>query len=154
MPPYEACIKAGAATVMSAFNDISGVPTTSNRYTLTEILKEKWGHDGFVVSDWNAIEQLINQGAAKDRKQAAELAFNAGVEMCMKDNCYYDYLAELVEEGKVSMDLIDSSLERILRLKFELGLFENPYTEVKTEDERYLHSESNKIAEQLAEESM
>lgn len=154
LPPYEACIKAGAATVMSAFNDISGVPATSNYYTLTEILKEKWGHEGFVLSDWNAVQQLINQGAAKDRKQAAELAFNAGVEMCMVDNCYFDYLAELVDEGKVSMDLIDSSVARILRLKFQLGLFEKPYTDVISPEKRYLQPESKKIAEQLAEESI
>lgn len=78
MPPYEACIKAGAATVMSAFNDINGIPATANYYTLTEILKKRWKHDGFVVSDWNAVEQLINQGIAANRKEAALKAFSAG----------------------------------------------------------------------------
>lgn len=153
LPPFEACIKAGAATVMSSFNDISGVPGSANHYTLTEILKEKWGHDGFVVSDWNSIIQLINQGAAKNKKHAAELAFNSGIELCMVDNSYLHYLGALIEEGKVSMELVDESVARILRLKFKLGLFENPYTKITKPEERYLLPESKAIAEQLAEES-
>ena len=85
LPPYEAGVKAGAATLMSAFNDISGVPATANHYLLTEVLKQRWGHDGFVVSDWNAIEQLTAQGVAKNRKEAGLKSFRAGVEMDMVD---------------------------------------------------------------------
>ena len=154
LPPYEACVKAGAATLMSSFNDISGVPATSNHYILTEILKNKWRHDGFVVSDWNAIEQLIYQGVAKDRKEAAYKAFHAGVEMDMRDNVYYEYLEQLVAEKKIEMSQIDDAVARILRVKFRLGLFDEPYTKELTEQERYLQKEDIALAARLAEESM
>ena len=154
LPPYEACVKAGAATLMSSFNDISGVPATSNHYTLTEILKNKWRHDGFVVSDWNAIEQLIYQGVAKDRKEAAYKAFHAGVEMDMRDNVYYEYLEQLVAEKKIEISQIDDAVARILRVKFRLGLFDEPYTKELTEQERYLQKEDIALAARLAEESM
>ena len=152
--PYEACVKAGAATLMSSFNDISGVPATSNHYILTEILKNKWRHDGFVVSDWNAIEQLIYQGVAKDRKEAAYKAFHAGVEMDMRDNVYYEYLEQLVAEKKIEISQIDDAVARILRVKFRLGLFDEPYTKELTEQERYLQKEDIALAARLAEESM
>ena len=154
LPPYEACVKAGAATLMSSFNDISGVPATSNHYILTEILKNKWRHDGFVVSDWNAIEQLIYQGVAKDRKEAAYKAFHAGVEMDMRDNVYYEYLEQLVAEKKIEISQIDDAVARILRVKFRLGLFDEPYTKELTEQERYLQKEDIALAARLAEESM
>ena len=154
LPPYEACVKAGAATLMSSFNDISGVPATSNHYILTEILKNKWQHDGFVVSDWNAIEQLIYQGVAKDRKEAAYKAFHAGVEMDMRDNVYYEYLEQLVAEKKIEISQIDDAVARILRVKFRLGLFDEPYTKELTEQERYLQKEDIALAARLAEESM
>lgn len=154
LPPFKAGIEAGAATVMSAFNDISGIPATANKYILTDILKEKWGHSGFVVSDWHAIRQLINQGVAKDRKEAAYKAFMAGVEMDMIDNLYFEYLPEMVENGKVPMDKIDEAVTRVLRLKFELGLFDNPYTPVTDTKLRYLTPEDIAIAEKLAEESI
>ena len=154
MPPYEAGIKAGAATVMSCFNDISGTPGTANHYILTEILKERWGHDGFVVSDWAAIEQLRSQGVAADRKEAAEKAFNAGVEMDMMNRCYDAHLADLVREGKVSQEQLDDAVRRVLRMKFRLGLFEKPYTPESTEKERFLLPASLRMAEKLAEESM
>jgi len=154
LPPYEACVKAGAATVMSAFNDISGVPATSNYYILTEILKKKWHHDGFVVSDWNAIEQLIYQGVAKDRKEAAYKAFQAGLEMDMRDNIYNEYLEQLVNEKKIQMSQIDDAVTRVLRLKFRLGLFDEPYVKELNEQERYLQKEDVALAASLAEESM
>ena len=103
LPPFEAGVKAGAVTLMSAFHNISGIPASADRYILTEILKEKWGHDGFVVSDWDAVRQLINQGMAKDGKEAAMLAFNAGIEMDMVDDLYLKYIPELLDEGQVSM---------------------------------------------------
>ena len=154
LPPFEAGVKAGAATLMSAFHNISGTPASANRYILTEILKERWGHDGFVVSDWDAVRQLINQGMAKDGKQATELAFNAGIEMDMVDDLYLKYIPELIEEGKISMDQVDEAVRRVLRVKFRLGLFERPYTEEKPESERYLLPESLELAEQMAVESM
>ena len=154
LPPFEAGVKAGAATLMSAFHNISGIPASANHYILTEVLKEKWGHDGFVVSDWDAVKQLVNQGMAKDNKQAAELAFNAGIEMDMVDDLYLKYLPELIDEGKVSMKQVDEAVRRVLRVKFRLGLFDRPYTEERPESERYLQPESLEIAEQMAVESM
>lgn len=154
LPPYEACVKAGAATLMSAFNDISGVPATANHYTLTEILKNRWQFDGFVVSDWNAVTQLVYQGVAADNKEAAYKAFMAGLEMDMKDNAYRENLAALVAEKKISIKKIDEAVGRILRIKFRLGLFENPYTTILDESNRYLQPEAKRIAEKLAAESM
>lgn len=154
LQPYEACVKAGAATLMSSFNDISGVPGSANPYTLTEILKKRWKHDGFVVSDWDAVAQLINQGVAADRKEAGYKAFMAGVEMDMTDNIYFQNLKALVEENKVPMEKIDDAVSRILRIKFRLGLFEKPYTPVVDESSRYLAAESKSVAKKLASESM
>ena len=154
LQPYEACVKAGAATLMSSFNDISGVPGSANHYTLTEVLKKRWKHDGFVVSDWDAVNQLIAQGVAADRKEAGYKAFMAGVEMDMTDNIYFQNLKQLVEEKKVPMANIDDAVSRILRVKFRLGLFDQPYTTVVEEQSRYLQSESKAVAQQLAAESM
>ena len=154
LPPFEAGVKAGAATLMSAFHTISGIPASANHYILTEVLKEKWQHDGFVVSDWGAVEQLRYQGMAEDEKEATMLAFNAGIEMDMADRMYQKYLAELLEEGKVDMKLVDESVRRILRVKFRLGLFERPYVEEKPESEMYLLPKSLEIAEKAAAESM
>lgn len=154
LPPFEAGIKAGAATVMSGFNDISGVPASANHYTLTEILKKKWKHDGFVISDWGSVKNLVLQGVAKDNKEAAEKALLAGVEMDMVDNLYLEYLPELVATGKIKMQTIDDAVRRILRVKMNLGLFENPYVDMVPETDRYLLPDYLKIAEELAQESM
>lgn len=152
--PYEMGVKAGAATLMSSFNDISGVPGSANPYTMTEILKNRWRHDGFIVSDWGAIEQLKNQGLAATKKEAARYAFTAGLEMDMMSHAYDRHLQELVEEGKVSMAQVDEAVRRVLLLKFRLGLFERPYTPVTTEKERFLRPQSMDIAARLAAESM
>ena len=154
LPPYEAGVKAGAATLMSAFNDINGVPATANPYILTDILKKQWQHDGFVVSDWNAIDQLILQGVAKDQKEAGLKAFMAGVEMDMKDNIYFENFKALMDEKKIPLSKIDDAVSRILRIKFRLGLFDNPYTPIVDEKQRYLQAESKALAVKLAEESM
>ena len=152
--PYEMGVKAGAATLMSSFNDISGVPGSANPYTMTEILKNRWRHDGFIVSDWGAIEQLKNQGLAATKKEAARYAFTAGLEMDMMSHAYDRHLKELVEEGKVSMAQVDEAVHRVLLLKFRLGLFERPYTPVTTEKERFFRPQSMDIAARLAAESM
>ena len=152
--PYEMGVKAGAATLMSSFNDISGVPGSANPYTMTEILKNRWRHDGFIVSDWGAIEQLKNQGLAATKKEAARHAFTAGLEMDMMSHAYDRHLQELVEEGKVSMAQVDEAVRRVLLLKFRLGLFERPYTPVTTEKERFLRPQSMDVAARLAAESM
>ena len=152
--PYEMGVKAGAATLMSSFNDISGVPGLANPYIMTEILKKRWKHDGFIVSDWGAVEQLKNQGLAATKKDAARYAFNAGLEMDMMSHAYDRHLKELVEEGKVTMAQVDESVRRVLRVKFRLGLFERPYTPVTNEKDRFFRPQSMAVAAQLAAESM
>lgn len=152
--PYEMGVKAGAPTLMSSFNDISGVPGSANPYIMTEILKKRWKHDGFIVSDWGAVEQLKNQGLAATKKDAARYAFNAGLEMDMMSHAYDRHLKELVEEGKVTMAQVDESVRRVLRVKFRLGLFERPYTPVTNEKDRFFRPQSMVVAAQLAAESM
>ena len=152
--PYEMGVKAGAATLMSSFNDISGVPGSANPYIMTKILKKRWKHDGFIVSDWGAVEQLKNQGLAATKKDAARYAFNAGLEMDMMSHAYDRHLKELVEEGKVTMAQVDESVRRVLRVKFRLGLFERPYTPVTNEKDRFFRPQSMAVAAQLAAESM
>lgn len=154
LPPFQAGVNAEAATIMSGFNNISGIPASANHYTLTEIVKNRWKHAGFIVSDWSSIKQLRTQGLTGNLKEAAKKAFLAGLEMDMMNNCYDKYLAELVEEGEVSIDRINDATKRVLHLKFKLGLFENPYTIETLEENRFLLSESLKVAEKLAEESI
>ena len=153
MPPYQAGIEAGAATVMSSFNTINGTPASASPYHLTQVLKEQFGCDGMIVSDWDAVKQLVYQGAAADHKESAMRAVNAGLDMDMADLCYFNHLEQLVKEGKVSEKTIDESVRRILRLKFRLGLFENPYPPVTTAEERFNLPGDFEVVEQLAEES-
>lgn len=152
LPPYIAGIESGAATVMSSFNTLNGIPASACEYTLKDVLREQLGFEGVVVSDWQAILQLINQGFASDGKEAARLAFNAGVDMDMTDDLYPMHLAALVEQGEVDIRDIDESVRRILKLKFELGLFENPY---RDEDlsEAFLSPEYRNTAREMAQES-
>ena len=154
LPSFYAGVEAGAASVMSAFNNISGVPASANKYTMTDVLKRRWNWDGMVVSDWDAIIQLTNQGAAKDGYEAAEKAINAGIDMDMMDNLYRTHLAKLIEDGRVSLETVDECVRRVLRMKFRLGLFERPYTEVRSENEIYLQPDALANAERLAQESM
>ena len=154
LPPYKMGVDAGAATIMSSFNDISGVPGSANHYTLTEVLRNKWNYKGMVVSDWGAIMQLQSQGLAKDLKDAGMYAMNAGLDMDMMSHSYDAYLEALVNEGKVSLASVDEAVRRVLRVKFQLGLFENPYTPTSKSSERFLKSESMQIASQMASESM
>lgn len=154
LPSFYAGVEAGAASVMSAFNNISGVPASANKYTMTDVLKRRWNWDGMIVSDWDAIIQLTNQGAAKDGYEAAEKAINAGIDMDMMDNLYRTHLAKLIEDGRVSLETVDECVRRVLRMKFRLGLFERPYTEVRPENEIYLQPDALANAERLAQESM
>lgn len=154
LPPFEAGINAGAVTVMSAFNTLNGIPASCNQYTLTDILIDKWKFDGFVVSDWNAVVQLIAQGVAADEKEATRMAFQAGVDLDMADELYQKYLPELIESGVVSEKQIDKSVRRILRVKFKLGLFDNPYVSEKNGEGRIVLPEVTSVIEKLTEESM
>ena len=125
--PFKAAAEAGVLTFMSAFNDLNGVPTSGNKFTLKQILRNEWNYKGMVVSDWGSIEEMINHGFAADKKQAAEIAANSGVDMEMATTCYADNLKKLVEEGVITEDIIDTHVGNILRVKIKLGLFKKPY---------------------------
>lgn len=154
LPSFKSGVEAGASTVMSAFNTLNGVPASANHYTLTEVLKEKWDFDGFVVSDWGAVDQLVYQGMAADKEDAAALAINAGVDMDMSDWVYRDHLASAIDDGTVSMKTLDEAVLRILTLKFKLGLFEKPYVEELPESEWALTEENLDASLKMAEESI
>jgi beta-glucosidase len=126
-PPFKAAVDAGVRTFMNSFNELNGIPATGNPYLQRQILKGEWKFDGFVVSDWGSINEMISHGYAKDSKQAAEIAINAGSDMDMESSAYVEHLVTLVKEGKVKESVIDDAAKRILKVKFELGLFDNPY---------------------------
>jgi beta-glucosidase len=127
LPPYKACADAGVGTFMTSFNEINGVPSSGNSYLLNDILKKEWGFKGFVVTDYTSINEMVPHGFASDEKQAAEEAANAGVDMDMQGSVYENYLKQLVDEGKVSVTKIDDATRRVLGIKFDLGLFDDPY---------------------------
>jgi beta-glucosidase len=131
LPPFKAAADAGAASFMTAFNDINGVPATGNRFLLTKILREEWKFPGFVVSDWDSVIQMIDHGFATDAGHAAERAMNAGLDMEMTSKTYEEHMAELIREQKISMAQLDEAVRRILRVKFALGLFEKPYPDTR-----------------------
>ncbi|WP_432770242.1 MAG: beta-glucosidase BglX [Sphingopyxis sp.] len=127
LPPFKAAADAGAATFMTAFNEVDGVPASGSRYLLTDVLREKWGFKGFVVTDYTSINEMVPHGYAKDLKQAGEQAMGAGVDMDMQGAVYMENLAESVAEGKVDTARIDAAVKAILEMKYRLGLFEDPY---------------------------
>ncbi|MBP0902892.1 beta-glucosidase BglX [Mariniflexile gromovii] len=135
-PPFKAATDAGVRTFMNSFNELNGIPATGNAFLQRDILKGKWGFTGFVVSDWGSINEMIAHGHAKNKKHAAELASNAGSDMDMESYAYVDELANLVKEGRVQEALIDDAVKRILRVKFELGLFDDPYKYCNKETEK------------------
>lgn len=127
LPPFKATVDAGVGSFMTAFNDLNGVPATANNYLIQDILKQRWGFDGFVVTDYTSINELVPHGLAEDLSHAAQLAINAGVDMDMQGSVYSDYLPELLSQGKVTEQQIDQAVRRILQMKYKLGLFEDPY---------------------------
>ncbi len=127
LPPFEALTKAGVGTVMNSFNDLNGIPANGDHYLQRTILKENWDFQGFIISDWGSIRQMINHGYSKDLKQAAYHSITSGNDMDMESEAYQQHLKDLVEEGKVEAKLVDEAVRRILRMKFHLGLFEDPY---------------------------
>lgn len=128
-PAFKRAIDAGAETLMTSFNENDGVPSTGNRWLLTDILRNEWGFDGMVVTDWNSSGEMVAHGFASDLKDATEISVNAGVDMDMMSYGYISFLEELVKEGKVKESRIDDAVRNILRLKFRLGLFDNPYVD-------------------------
>ncbi len=137
-PPFMAAIDADVKTVMNSFNELNGIPATGNGFLQRTVLKEEWKFKGFVVSDWGSINEMINHGYAKDGKQAAELAVNAGSDMDMESYHYVKYLEGLVDSGAVDEALVNDAVKRILRVKFELGLFDDPYKYCDREREKQL----------------
>ncbi|APS40709.1 beta-glucosidase BglX [Salegentibacter sp. T436] len=127
LPPFKAAADAGVATFMNAFNDLDGIPATGHKTLQRDILKRDWDWNGFVVSDWGSIPEMIAHGIAKDKKEAAKIALNAGSDMDMEGGAYESSLVDLVEEGEVSEDYINDAVKRVLRVKFKLGLFDDPY---------------------------
>ena len=128
-PAFKATAEAGAATLMTSFNEIDGVPSTGNKWLLKDVLRGEWGWDGMIVTDWNSAGEMIAHGFSRDLKHTAEQAVNAGVDMDMMSYGFIQYIEELVKEGKISEKEIDRAVRNILKLKFELGLFENPYVD-------------------------
>jgi beta-glucosidase len=133
LPPYHAAVEAGAATVMSSFNSLNGVPATANSYLMTQILRKEWHFDGFVVSDWGAVAELLNHAIGPDGATVARKALVAGVDMDMEGNLYATTIAAQVRSGQISESVVDEAVRRILRVKFALGLFDHPYTPVTPE---------------------
>lgn len=152
LPPFKAAVDAGCATFMTSFNDNDGVPGTANKFVLRDILRDEWDFDGMVVSDWTSVSEMINHGFCTDAEDAAEKAVNAGVDMDMVSEAYIRNLAGSVREGKVSRKVIDDAVRNILRLKFRLGLFDNPYVETP-QDVKYC-KEHLEIAKEAAEQSV
>lgn len=156
LPPFKAALDAGAATFMNSFNDLNGIPATGNVHLQRDILKGKWNFQGFVVSDWGSIGEMVAHGYSKDLKEAAYSAITAGSDMDMESNAYRYNLAELVKEGRVSIDLVDDAVRRILRKKFELGLFDDPYrySNDKRAEKVLGNPENRKAAREMAEKSI
>ena len=147
LPPYEAAVRAGAATVMTSFNDLDGVPATANAFLLKKILRDEWGFRGFVVTDYTSINEMVNHGTAANDKEAGEQALNAGVDMDMQGAVFQRFTAESLKEGKVKLADIDEAVRRILQIKFELGLFDNPYKfSDEAREKRVVFSAENRAA--------
>lgn len=151
--PFHAGVDAGAATIMTAFNSLNGIPASANAFTIRQILRKEWGFRGIVDSDWTSIAELIPHGIANDPATAARKAFLAGVEMDMVSSFYHDHIAELVRSGQIPEAALDQAVRDILRVKFALGLFEHPYADENKEAGTMLQPESVALARSAAERS-
>ncbi|MEM8763934.1 MAG: beta-glucosidase BglX [Bacteroidota bacterium] len=156
LPPFKAAVDAGVKTVMNGFNLLNGVPVTGDAHLQRDILKGKWGFEGFVISDWASISEMVPHGIANDLKHSAELGTKAGSDMDMESYAYVRHLADLVKEGKVPEALVDDAVRRILRVKFELGLFDDPYRycDAKQEEALLYHEDHKKSVQNMALKSM
>ncbi|RQW02906.1 MAG: glycosyl hydrolase, partial [Calditrichaeota bacterium] len=151
--PFEACINSGVFTIMSAFNEVNGIPATGNEFLLNQILRSEWKFKGFVVSDWESVIQQVTHGYTPDSKAAAAQAIRAGVDMEMASTSYAEYIPVLLEEGLISLQQIDESVRKILSLKFRLGLFDNPFTDA-SEYPELVNPEHLALARKLARQSL
>ncbi len=146
LPPFKAAADAGVGTFMNSFNDLNGIPATGNSYLQRDILKNQWKFKGFVVSDWGSVGEMINHGYAKDNYEAALLAANAGSDMDMESRSYINHLSKAVKAGKVKMNVIDDAVRRILKKKFELDLFDNPFKFCSEEREKQQRNNETNLA--------
>ncbi|WP_321515589.1 beta-glucosidase BglX [Marinifilum fragile] len=156
MPPFKAALNAGVATFMTSFNELDGTPCTGNEYLLDDVLRKKWHFDGFVVTDYTSIMEMTEHGNVKDKKEAGEVAINAGVDMDMQSGIFNDFLPTSVEEGKVLTSRIDEAVRQILKMKYRLGLFEDPYkySDVKRAKKTLMKPEFIKASRELAKRSI
>jgi beta-glucosidase len=154
LPPFRSAVDAGVGTLMSAFQDLNGVPASANHQTLTDILRGEWKFDGFVVSDWGATHELLAHGTAANDAQAAVESLTAGVDMDMVDGVYINNIPELVNSNKLPIGVVDEAVRRVLRVKFKAGLFEHPYADVNREKTDILTPENREVARKLAMESL
>ena len=156
LPPFKAAVDAGAATFMNSFNDLNGVPATGNAYLQREILKGKWKFTGFVVSDWGSIGEMVDHGFVPDKYAAAQAALRAGSDMDMESRSYTAHLVPLIKEGKVPAALVDDAVRRILKKKFELGLFDDPYrfSDAVREQQELNNPKHRAIALDMAQKSI
>jgi beta-glucosidase len=156
LPSYKAAFDAGCASTMVSFNDINGVPSSSNTYLLRDILRNEWGFEGFVIGDYTSVGELVNHGVAKDLKHAGELAINAGLDIDMASMAILKHVPELIEEGKVMMETLDAAVKNVLRVKYALGIMDNPYLylDKKREKEEVFKPEYLQAARSMAQKSM
>ena len=156
LPSYKAGVDAGCEMIMTSFNTVDGIPSTGNKWLMNDVLREEWGFDGVVITDYAAIAELVLHGAAEDQKEAARLAMEAGVDIDMCTGCYANYLEELLKEGKIDEGMLDKAVMRILRLKNKLGLFEDPYRGADEAEEArlFLCEENRRLAREAAVKTM
>jgi beta-glucosidase len=154
LPPFHAAVDAGVGTIMSAFNDLNGVPASANHHTLTDILRDEWKFNGFVVSDYDAVHELIPHGVAADDSQATLESVTAGVDMDMADDDYERFIPDLVKSGKLPESVLDEAVRRVLRIKIKAGLFEHPYADTNRENTDILTPQNLQTARKMAQESM
>ncbi len=153
LPPFKSAVDNGCASIMTSFNDNDGLPTSANPWLLKDVLRDEWGFDGVVVSDWGSVGELTNHGIAVDKKDAARIGLNCGTDMEMSSKTYMRYGEQLVAEGAVDMETLDAAVRNVLRLKFRLGLFDNPYV-AEPSDVRTGCVEHLDAAQKVAEESI
>jgi beta-glucosidase len=156
LPPFKAAIDAGAATLMPAFNELDGVPATANHNLLQQILKKEWGFQGLIISDYGAVRETINHGVAEDGKMAAELCLEAGTDLDMMSHLYISQIPSLLKEGRISETVLNDAVRRILKLKFDLGLFDDPYkySDTKREKATVRSKENLALARDIARRSI
>ncbi|MGB5982564.1 MAG: beta-glucosidase BglX [Nonlabens sp.] len=156
LPPFKAAIDADVATFMTSFNELNGIPATGNEFLLKDVLRKEWGFNGFVVTDYTSINEMIHHGNAENLKHAGEIAMNAGVDMDMQGGIYKNYMKASIAENKIKLERLDRAVRGILRLKYQLGLFDNPYKycDEKAEAGIILHEDHLKLARDAAKKSI